>query len=208
VCAYVGYTKRPGIARYILVALFFALALMSKIMVVTLPFAMVLLDYWPLGRIAGAEDEQVTSGRGRKLFVDLRKSLLEKIPLFAMAGAAALITLRIHHDEGALTSTMPFLWRLKNAAFSYGAYLGKAVWPSNLAAFYPHPANSLAWWKVAAAVAAILAITGLVWRFREERYLIVGWLWFLGTLFPMCGIVQSGRQGMADRYVYISLLGL
>jgi len=119
--AYVWYTKRPGIVRYLLVGLLFAFALMSKIMVVTLPFVMVLLDYWPLRRVAGPENEDCPFPPMRQILVDLKKSVIEKLPLFVMSAAGAFITLQIHRNEGALTHTMPLLWRLKNATFSYGA---------------------------------------------------------------------------------------
>jgi len=212
--AYVDYVRKRSIGRYLLVVLLFALALMSKIMVITLPFALIMLDYWPLHRIpslrrrgadSGAQPAQSESPSFLHAF---RASVVEKIPLFLMSAAAGWITLRIHRAEGALAGAMPLGWRLKNATYSYMAYLGKAVWPSNLSAFYPHPENSLSALAVAMAAVLILAITVLVWRFRDKGYLVFGWLWFLGTMVPMGGIVQSGRQGMADRYIYIPILGL
>src|SRR5262249_22260759 len=123
--AYVWYSRRPGVGRYLLMAMLFAFALMSKIMVVTLPFAMVLLDYWPLGRIQPTTNSRGDSGGDsgesstEPFFAGLKRSLVEKIPLFAISAAAALVTLRIHRNEGALTSAMPFVWRLKNALVSY-----------------------------------------------------------------------------------------
>ena len=202
--AYVWYAKKPGAARYLLVVLLFALALMSKIMVITLPFALILLDYWPLGRMP-----DVTAKDAQRPFIHaLRKMFVEKIPLFAMAAAAGWMTLHVHKSEGALAGAMPFAWRLQNVVYSYLLYLEKAVWPADLAVFYPHPENSLAWWQVAGAAFALVVISAFVWRFREKRYLVFGWLWFLGTMVPMSGIVQSGRQGMADRYIYIPILGL
>lgn len=218
--AYIWYAKKPGVARYVLVAILFALALMSKIMVITLPFALVLLDYWPLGRISrlGAESDlfagatrpstESSTSDQPPFLAALRTSIFEKIPLFALSAAAGWITLRIHRSQGALAGAMPFRWRFNNAVYSYLCYLGKAVWPSNLAVFYPHPEGSLPTWKVVVAALVIVAITAAVWRLREKRYLVVGWLWFLGTMIPMSGIVQSGRQGMADRYIYIPILGL
>ena len=202
--AYVWYAKKPGAGRYLAVVLLFALALMSKIMVITLPFALILLDYWPLGRIPNvpAKDPQ------RPFFPALGRMFVEKTPLFAMSAAAGWMTLHVHKSEGALAGAMPFAWRLKNVVYSYLLYLGKTVWPSNLAVFYPHPENSLAWWQVGGATLALVLISAFVWRFREKRYLVFGWLWFLGTMVPMGGIVQSGRQGMADRYIYIPILGL
>jgi protein O-mannosyl-transferase len=202
--AYVWYANKPNIARYLLVVLLFAFALMSKIMVITLPFALILLDYWPLGRIPDA----TANDAHRPFFPALGKMLVEKIPLFAMAAAAGWMTLHVHRSEGALAGAMPLAWRLKNVVYSYLWYLGKTVWPAKLAVFYPHPENSLVWWQVAGAALAVVVISAFVWHFRQKRYLVVGWLWFLGTMVPMGGIVQSGRQGMADRYIYIPMLGL
>jgi tetratricopeptide (TPR) repeat protein len=202
--AYVWYTRRPSLGRYLCVALLFALALMAKIMVITLPLLLLLLDYWPLQRLA----EAGPSSEPRRFLQTLRHLVVEKIPLILLAVAGGWMTLYMHRKEGALTTVMPFSWRFKNAIYSYVAYLGKTIWPSRLSVFYPHPENSLPWWKVLLATLALAGISGLVLRFREKRYLAVGWLWYLVALSPMIGIVQSGRQGMADRYACISLLGL
>jgi protein O-mannosyl-transferase len=204
VWAYGWYVRRPSVGRYLGVFSFFALALMSKLMVVTLPFGLLLLDYWPLGRFSTVEEAGEKRGF-LSVFVTLA---IEKIPLLLLSAAASLITLRLHRREGALAAAMPFSWRLKNAIYSYGVYLGKLIWPSRLAVFYPHPENSLAWWKVILAALLLAGISAMVWRFREKQYLVFGWLWFLGTMVPMIGIVQSGRQGMAGRFMYIPMLGL
>jgi Tfp pilus assembly protein PilF len=103
---------------------------------------------------------------------------------------------------------MPFAWRFKNAIFSYIAYLGKAIWPVGLAPYYPHPENSLSWTIVALAALALVAITAFAWRFRQRKYLLMGWLWYLGTMLPMIGFIQTGRQGMADRFMHIPMMGL
>ena len=214
--SYLWYTAKPSVARYLLLTLLFALALMSKAMVITVPFVLVLLDYWPLNRIlvsqppphANSGAPAVSTTDSPSFFPALGRSVIEKIPLFAMAAVDGWITWHIHQSEGALTAAMPLAWRLKNAVYSYLAYLGKAVWPSNLAVFYPHPENSLPAWKVGVAALVIVGISAAVWHFRKRRYLLVGWLWFLGTLVPVGGIIQSGRQGMADRYIYIPILGL
>ncbi|HXX99569.1 MAG TPA: tetratricopeptide repeat protein, partial [Candidatus Limnocylindrales bacterium] len=132
----------------------------------------------------------------------------EKIPLFVLSAAATWITFGIHRKEGALTVAMPLSWRLKNVIYSYAVYLWKAVWPSKLAVFYPHPENRLPLWQIGLAALVLVAISLLVWRFRERKYLVVGWLWYLGTAFPMIGLIQSGRQGMGDRYVYLALMGV
>jgi protein O-mannosyl-transferase len=202
--AYGWYVRKPGVGRYLGVFSFFALALMSKLMVVTLPFGLLLLDYWPLGRFSTVEE----SGEKRGFLSAFATLAIEKIPLLLLSAAASLITLRLHRKEGALAAAMPFSWRLKNAIYSYWVYLGKAIWPSRLAVFYPHPENSLAWWKVIIAALLLAGISAMVWRFREKQYLVFGWLWFLGTMVPMIGIVQSGRQGMAGRFMYIPMLGL
>lgn len=204
VWAYGWYVRKPSVGRYLGVFSFFALALMSKLMVVTLPFGLLLLDYWPLGRFSCVED----SGEKRGFLSVFLTLAIEKIPLLLLSAAASLITLRLHRREGALAAAMPFSWRLKNAIYSYGVYLGKAIWPSRLAVFYPHPENSLAWWKVIVAALLLAGISAVVWRYREKQYLVFGWLWFLGTMVPMIGIVQSGRQGMAGRFMYIPMLGL
>ena len=200
--SYVWYTRRPGVARYLSVVLLYALALLSKTWVITLPAALLLLDYWPLRRLGDEE------GGARVLLGKFGRLAFEKIPLFLMAAAVGSITFNIHRREGAMAGGMPFAWRLKNSIYSYVAYLGKAILPTDLAVFYPHPENRLSWWIVGAATLALAGITAMVWRHRARRYLLVGWLWYLGVLLPMIGLVQSGRQGMADRYVCLSLLGL
>jgi tetratricopeptide (TPR) repeat protein len=193
--AYERYVKRPGVARYLLVALLFALGLMAKPMVITLPFLLLLLDFWPLQR-----------------FPEIRfsKLVLEKIPLLTLSAASAAITLHAQRAGGAVGSTnlLPLGLRFKNALYSYLVYMEKAVWPSRLAVFYPHPENALALWKVLAAAGVLIVITAVFWYLRERRYLLVGWLWFLGTLAPVIGIIQVGRQAWADRYAYLPLWGL
>jgi protein O-mannosyl-transferase len=199
---YVWYSRRPGVPRYLTVVFLYALALLSKTTVITLPATLLLLDYWPLGRLGKTE-----AGPGAFL-AKFGKLVLEKIPLFVMAAVVGWITFQIHRREGAMAGAMPLAWRLKNSIYSYVAYLGKTIWPAGLTAFYPHPEDTLTRWTVGLAALALLGITALVWLHRDKKYLTVGWLWYLGVLFPMIGLVQSGRQGMADRYVCISLLGL
>jgi protein O-mannosyl-transferase len=193
--AYGWYAKRPQARRYVLVALLFALALMAKPMAITLPFVLLLVDFWPLGRFPETP---------------FSKLVLEKIPLLGLSAASAAITLYAQSASGAVGSTelLPLAMRVKNAIYSYLIYAEKAVWPSRLAVFYPHPENALALWKVIAAAVVLITITAGFWHFRERRYLLVGWLWFLGTLMPMIGIVQVGRQAWADRYAYLPLWGL
>jgi Tfp pilus assembly protein PilF len=202
--AYGWYVRKPGIGRYLCALSFFALALMSKLMVVSLPFGLLLLDYWPLRRLSNVEE----SAKKREFPFSFLALVIEKIPFLLLAAAASWITLRLHRREGTLAAAMPFSWRLRNVLYSYGVYLGKAIWPSRLAVFYPHPENSLVWSKAIIAALILAGISGIVWRFRQRLYLPVGWLWYLGTMVPMIGIVQSGRQGMAGRFMYIPMLGL
>ena len=202
--AYGWYAKKPGVGRYLWVVLFFGLGITAKVMVIPFPFALLLLDYWPLGRLSGTD----TDGNSRKFYPALRALVIEKIPLFVMAAAGGAVTVYVHSREHALTATMPFSWRFKNAIFSYLAYLGKAIWPVGLAPYYPHPENTLSWTIVALSGLALAAITLIVWRFRERKYLLMGWLWYLGTMLPMIGFIQTGRQGMADRFMHIPMMGL
>ena len=201
--AYGSYTRKKSIGRYALVVVLFALGLVAKPMVITLPVLMLLWDYWPLRRI-GSESEGS--------FVHSTPLLVaEKIPLFALAVASSWITLYAQRSGGALgmAESLPLASRLENAIYCYAAYVGKGIWPSRLAVFYPHPENSLGAWKVFAAALFIVAITVAAWRQREHRrYLLTGWLWYLAALVPMIGIVQVGRQAMADRYAYLPFVGL
>jgi protein O-mannosyl-transferase len=193
--AYGWYAKRPGINRYLLVIVFFALGLMAKPMLITLPFLLLLLDFWPLER---------------SLATPVSKLVLEKMPLLALSAASAVITLYVQRAGGAVGSTkiLPVAVRVKNAIYSYLIYVEKAVWPSRLAVFYPHPEGSLALWKVLGATVLLAAVTAVFWHFSARRYLLVSWLWFLGTLAPVIGIFQVGRQAWADRYAYFALWGL
>jgi len=206
VWAYSWYARKPGGGRYVCVALLFSLALMCKVMVITLPFAFLLLDYWPLKRLPPS---QPTEGFRHRVNAIL-KLALEKVPLLILSATGAWLTVLAQRKTGSVGGmlALPLTWRIKNAAYSYVAYLGDALWPAHLAVFYPHPEGSLSWTKALAAAGLLLAITVPVWRFRQRGYLLTGWLWFLGTMFPMIGIIQSGRQGMADRYAYIPLLGI
>jgi protein O-mannosyl-transferase len=188
--AYLGWVRRPSAGRYLLVTLALALGLAAKPMVVTLPCVLLLLDFWPLGR------------RG------LRGLIVEKIPLFALSAASSVVTLHYQRTSMAPLDVLPWDLRLANAAVSYVSYLGKAFLPRNLAVFYPFPMEIPAW-KTAGAVLLLALVTALaVWRARKSPWLLVGWLWFLGTLVPVIGLVQVGRQAMADRYTYLPFVGL
>jgi tetratricopeptide (TPR) repeat protein len=170
-------------------------------MVITLPFVLLLLDYWPLGRTG---TPAATEGRGRPW----TRLVWEKAPLFAFSAASAAITMVAQKAGGAIHNEFPFWDRLLNAIVSYAWYLEKAIWPSRLAVFYPHPDHSLPTWQVAASALLLLSITATVLMLRKNRYLTVGWFWYLGTMVPVIGLVQVGEQGMADRYAYIPFVGL
>lgn len=187
--AWVRYTRGPSRGRYLLALAGFVLGLMSKPMIVTLPFVLLLLDFWPLRRA---------------------RALREKIPFFVLSAGACVVTVVAQRGSGAVEglSRVPFGLRAANAAVSYLVYLGKAVWPERLAVFYPYPADLPVWQTALSALALVLTsvvVVGLFWRCP---YLAVGWFWFLGTLVPVNGLVQVGSQARADRYLYVPLVGL
>ena len=207
--AYHRYAQRPGPARYALVALCFALGLMSKPMLVTTPFVLLLLDYWPLGR-PGPGTPRPAPGTPSAVRWSWTRLVLEKIPLFALAAASCVITLVAQSRGGSVTllERLPFPQRALNAAISCAGYLIKMLYPVRLAVFYPHPQNRVAWAWGAAAGLGIAVVTVLVVRARRRPFLAVGWLWYLGALVPVIGLVQVGVQSMADRYTYLPLIGV
>ena len=217
--AYRRYARRPGIARYAVVAGLFALGLMAKPQIITLPCVLLLWDYWPLERLAVRSSPLAfrrngpneISGETRTANGEQRSSLwllLEKVPLLALCAASALATM-IAQRVGRPQRWPYSIWiRLGNCIVAYVRYIGKALWPSHLAILYLHPGNALRFWQVAVCGGLLLAITALVIVGRRHRYLPVGWFWFLGTMIPTIGIVQVGRQAMADRYAYQSFIGL
>ncbi len=201
--------------RYLLVAVLFALGLMSKPQVITLPFVLLLWDYWPLERIAfrsslfALRQKSAASVCGERRIAnsEWRMLLLEKLPLFGLCLISAGLTFNAQAAGGA-TSNYPLALRLENAVISYVRYLAKAFWPSHLALFYPYPLHRYPPAEVLVAVLLLLAISIAVAVAHRRRYLTVGWLWFLGTMVPMIGIVQVGTQAMADRYAYLPFIGL
>ena len=208
--AYSLYVEERNFRRYALLLLFFAFGLLSKPMLVTLPFVLLLLDYWPLGRLernpAGEDPAQTPIFR----WATVRPLLVEKIPLFALAAFSCVVTYFVQHHGGMMRGMeiLSLGTRLANALVSYAAYMGKMLWPVNLAVLYPHPGWWPAW-KVLFALVLLAAITAAVMKGARRRpYLPVGWLWYVGTLIPVIGIVQVGSQAMADRYTYIPLIGL
>ncbi len=206
--AYTWYARRPGVGRYAVVALLFALGLMAKPQVITLPFVLLLWDYWPLRRMSlpglGHSSAEGPPLVPAKSFYSL---LEEKFPLLAIAGVNAYITMQAQGRGGA-RNYFPRLVRIGNAIVCYARYVGKAVWPSRLALFYPHPGTSIKTSHVLAALVLLLAVTALVVVQWRHRYLAMGWLWFIGTLVPMIGLIQVGVQAMADRYAYLPFIGL
>lgn len=198
--AYLAYSRKPELRRYVLVLVLYALGLMSKPMLVTLPCALLLLDVWPLRRAVIGQ-----SHRGVWL-----RLLYEKVPLFALAAASSVITYLVQRNSGAVESlnVVPLSVRIANAILAYWMYLQKLVVPRGLGILYPYPSNLLAE-TVGLALVGLIAVSVVVARSARARpYLLVGWLWFLGTLVPVIGIVQVGKQPMADRYSYIPSIGL
>lgn len=214
------YVRLSLAGRYLLVALLFICGLMAKPQVVMLPVVLLLWDYWPLqrmfatGRQSPLEPEHVTALPPRKL----SWLILEKLPLLLMCVVGAVVTLHAQSKGIVVLSLQerlsPWNWgpklpmRLENAVLSYAKYIGKAFWPSALAPEYPFRGESQHHWYVFGASVLLVAVTVLVMAGWRHRYLLTGWLWFLIMLVPMIGIVQAGRQAMADRYAYISFVGL
>lgn len=215
--AYVWYARKPGIGRQACVDALYALALAAKPMVVTFPFILLLMDYWPLQRIKlqGAERARINDGHSPSETLSLPqfsplRLLREKLPLFALSAASCVVTVIAQHRVAMKTiEAFPLRDRVVNALFSYVMYLWKFIWPAHLSVFYAPEGSRLAIWQAALCLAFLIAISILVWRERRSRpYFLFGWLWFLGTMVPMIGIIQVGEQGMADRYAYLPYLGL
>jgi protein O-mannosyl-transferase len=203
--SYGRYTRKPTWRSYTLVAVTFALGLAAKPMLVTLPFVLMLVDYWPLCRIEGWTHASPDSPMRQSSWPHL---LLEKVPLIALSAASSLVTMFAQREYGTVRA-LPWSIRLGNAAYSYCEYLIKFLWPVHLAVVYPHPLNRLSTAAIFSSFLFLVAITGVAWRWRKRHpYVIVGWLWFLGTLVPVIGTIQVGDQGMADRYMYLPMVGI
>jgi hypothetical protein len=226
--AYGWYTRNPDIKRYLALMALFVLGLAAKPMVITLPFVLLLVDFWPLKRIQGWDQLSAPNGKGRQADekVGFKSSaskpefsftqgsfsrlILEKLPLLAFCAGSAALTI-VAQRTVAIRSleSFPINVRLENAIYAYAMYLWKAFWPTRLAVYYPHPGNTLAAWRVGVAVLFLAAATVLVWTQRwTRRYLVTGWLWYLGIMVPVIGLVQVGDQARADRYAYIPLIGI
>ena len=236
--AYVGYVRRPSsLWRYTIVATLFALGLMAKPMLVTMPLVLLLLDYWPLGRFTvgdvsnghatasgpalpeGSHPAAVAFDVGvapaapprstRGSAYAMRMLIVEKIPLLALAAASCVATLLAQGKAVVTSELIPLPTRIVNALVSYAAYLGQMFYPARLAVLYPHPGNGLPMWQIFGSLVLLAGVSAaaLVWR-RKCPYLLVGWLWYLGTLVPVIGLVQVGSQARADRYTYLTQIGL
>ena len=191
--AYVNYVRLPRVRGYLVVVFLFACGLMSKPMLVTLPFVLLLLDYWPLDRI---KDQ-------------LWKRVAEKIPLIALSAVSSIITFLVQKGAVGQTEELPIFERINNAVVSYVLYIWQMLWPVNLAVFYPHPENRLPLWEIVCCLLVLMCITVAAIVMRKQRpYLLTGWLWYLGMLVPVIGLVQVGWQGRADRYTYLPQIGL
>jgi hypothetical protein len=199
--AYARYAARPGPVRYVPVAAALALGLMTKQIVVTFPLVLLLLDWWPLGRLA-------PRGPGR---TSPARLLLEKVPLLLLAAAGGVVAVFAQRSLGAVGSLATYrpAWRLANALSSCLLYLRDTVWPAHLAAYYPFRVGDRPPWQVAGSAALLAGITAVAFLLRRRRpALLAGWCWYLVTLLPVIGIVQVGSQSHADRYMYLPLVGL
>ena len=210
--AYCRYVEKPVLIRYFIVLLFFVLGLMSKPMLVTLPFVLLLLDFWPLKRFQFKDDRELQFGQ--KTCFDFKRSyklVLEKIPFFILVVISCVLTFFAQKGGGALVplESLSLKTRIANALISYVSYVFKAIWPGNLAVYYPYSADTFPVWQICGAALLIVSVfCGAICLLRQYRYVAVGLFWYFGTLIPVIGLVQVSDQAMADRYTYIPLTGL
>ncbi len=206
--AYIHYARRPRLSRYLLVLAVFGFCILTKPVVVTLPFALLLLDYWPLERIGGPGFAIAAPGRQK---ASLKWLIIEKIPLLAMSAFLCVMTI-IMQAKGGIVPTLgklPLEYRVANTFFSYIKYIIKTIWPSGLAVCYPYSRATLSDVSVVLCIILFMLLTAAcIYAGRRRKYAAAGWLWYVGTLVPVIGLVQSGAQGMANRYMYIPMLGL
>ena len=207
--AYLRYRQAPGLYRYFCVLFLFSLGLLSKPMIITLPFVLILLDYWPLRHITFLPKPEK---KEKTIFLaPLANSIKEKIPFFILSLASSIITYLVQRQGGSMAESGNLLFkdRLFNAIVSYSNYLLKTIIPTDLAIFYPHPAGNIGLYSIIISSIILLSITFILWKKRSTLpHLFVGWFWFIGTLVPVIGIVQVGLQSMADRYMYLPIIGL
>jgi len=196
ILCYLKYLEKPGLKAYLAIAAVFVLGLMSKPMLVTLPITLLLIDFWPLGRLKDCS---------------VWKLVREKVPLFAITAVGCIVAYLSQAKGGAVgsLSRYPLDVRIENAIISYVVYIRKAIWPDDLGIFYPHPGKNIQFWQVLAAGLLLTAITWLAARLvRRYPYVLMGWLWYVITLLPVIGIVQIGGHALADRFTYVPLIGL
>ena len=205
--AYLEYLRQPRLGRYLVMLLLFALGLMAKPMLVTFPFILLLLDYWPLGRVAFGGAPASSARKTRSLVAELVR---EKLPLFGLVLASSVVTFMVQQRQGAIVGLdlLPWDRRVANALVSYFAYIGKMFLPTRLAVFYPYPRSIPAWLAIGALLGLIVISIVMIRAGRRYAYLPIGWFWYLVTLIPVIGVVQTGLQSMADRYTYVPLIGL
>ena len=203
--SYTAYARAPSAARYGFVLACFLMGLMAKSMLVTAPFVLLLLDFWPLGRVDGS------IALRKEVLRQYLRPILEKLPLMGISFGVSLVAWYAAKTGGSMAPSerFPLSMRLINVFDSYVAYIVKTVWPRNLAPIYPHVPGAIPVWRAVLAALLLVCVTVAVVRWRRGRpYLAVGWLWYLGTLAPVCGIIQIGLHRMADRYLYVPLTGL
>ncbi|MFX0137250.1 MAG: hypothetical protein ACFFDN_26670 [Candidatus Hodarchaeota archaeon] len=212
ITAYYRYVKKSSVNYYILLIVLLSIGLMAKPMLVTIPFVLLLLDFWPLKRFQLKHDFHL---KPEKKYSDaIRRNyqiILEKIPLFIPVVILCVVTFIAQKSEGAIKpiELLPLKYRIANAIVSYVSYVLKAIWPHNLAVYYPHPGNSLPSWQVVgSALLIVAACYGAIRMAKKYPFIPVGLFWYLGTLVPVIGLVQVGNQAMADRYTYIPLIGI
>ena len=199
---YFRYVRVRSIGHYLTVLFMFALGLMCKPMLVTLPFVLLVLDYWPLGRIRGQKSD--VSGHENLVML-----VVEKIPLVGLSAISSVVTFLAQRGAVGWTEQLPVLARINNAVVTYAAYMWQMLWPAKLAVFYPHPESRLPLWEIILCLLLLIGITAAAVVLRKSRpYFITGWLWYLGMLVPVIGLVQVGWQGRADRYTYLPQIGL
>ena len=199
---YFRYVRVRSIGHYLTVLFMFALGLMCKPMLVTLPFVLLVLDYWPLGRIRGQKSD--VSGHENLVML-----VVEKIPLVGLSAISSVVTFLAQRGAVGWTEQLPVLARINNAVVTYAAYMWQMLWPVKLAVFYPHPESRLPLWEIILCLLLLIGITAAAVVLRKSRpYFITGWLWYLGMLVPVIGLVQVGWQGRADRYTYLPQIGL
>jgi tetratricopeptide (TPR) repeat protein len=215
--AYTDYTKRPTVVRYIGTLVLFTLGLMAKPMLITLPFVLLLLDYWPLDRFELSQSVKTSAMQSRKStpsgsrYTPLHRIIMEKIPFLVLTIVFSVVTFLTQQKGGGLAdiTTIPLKDRFGNASLSYAAYIGRMFWPKDLAAHYPFSAHSIQSWQVLLCFLLMAGVSLLTLRFwRSRKYLLVGWLWFVGTLIPVIGLVRFTNSSYADRFTYIPYTGL